>query len=184
MERDLTPKTKRGEETRRRILEAAEDLFAEKGYYGTQINDITKMAGIAAGTFYVYFPDKISIFRYLIESLGHELRSNIRTATKDMTSSIEIERQGIREFFRFLHHHIGLFKIVWAAQFVDMDAFKDYYERFAAGYGKSISRAKERHDIRDMDPVLLTYCLMGIYNFVALKYFVFDRREPDACNHR
>ena len=49
------PKTKRGRETLNRIVSAAAQEFYEKGYHSASINDITRRAGVASGTFYVYF---------------------------------------------------------------------------------------------------------------------------------
>jgi len=72
------PKTKRGMETLDRICIAAEELFSEKGYYDTGITDIVTRAGIAQGTFYIYFNDKKSVFVYLIRKLGSELKESIR----------------------------------------------------------------------------------------------------------
>lgn len=172
------PKTQRGAETLQRICVAAEELFADKGYYNTQINDIARMANIASGTFYIYFPDKISVFRYLLEQLGHELRKEIRIATINSPSQQEAEYIGLKTFLSFATRHIGLFKIVWQAQFVDVDAFKDYYESFATRYISSIRQAQEKGEFVDIDPVYFSYCLMGIYNFIALKCLVFDQKEP------
>ncbi|GHS86031.1 TetR family transcriptional regulator [Synergistales bacterium] len=175
------PKTKRGEETLRKICEAAEQLFAEKGYYATEVADITRRAGISSGTFYIYFPDKISSFRYLMDELGHELRKEIHAAKEELHSNsmIELEALGMRKFFRFVSEHIGLFAIVWQSQFVDPESFKKYYERFSSGYINEIQEAQKRGEICSFNPTCLSYCLMGIYNFVALKNFVFDGKEPD-----
>ena len=49
------PKTVRGQETLNRICQAAEQVFYEKGYYETSINDITNLDKFIAGTFYIYF---------------------------------------------------------------------------------------------------------------------------------
>jgi AcrR family transcriptional regulator len=175
------PKTKRGEETLRRICEAAEHLFTEKGYYATEVSDITRCAGISSGAFYVYFPDKISIFRYLMEELGHQLRKEIREAKQNYPSGsmLESEALSIRTFFRFVSNHVGLFAIVWQSQFVDPPSFKKYYERFASGYAAEIQKAQEQGEIRLFEPSCLSYYLMGIYNFIALKSFIFDGKEPD-----
>ncbi|MDR2174654.1 MAG: TetR/AcrR family transcriptional regulator [Synergistaceae bacterium] len=175
------PKTKRGEETLRRICEAAERLFAEKGYYATEVNDITRSAGISSGTFYIYFSDKISIFRYLMEELSRELRKELREAKEEHSSNSLLESEGvsIRTFFQFVSKHIGLFAIVWQSQFVDPKSFKKYYERFSVGYITEIRNAQEEGEIRLFDPACISYCLMGIYNFTALKSFIFDGKEPD-----
>ena len=66
------------QETLDRICIAAEELFSEKGYYDTGITDIVTRAGIAQGTFYIYFNDKKSVFVYLIRKLGSELKESIR----------------------------------------------------------------------------------------------------------
>ena len=181
MEYIKPPKTKRGEETLRRICEAAERLFAEKGYYATEVGDITRSAGMSAGTFYIYFPDKISIFRYLMEELSRRLRKAIREAKQECPSNslIESETLSMRVFFRFVSKHVGLFAIVWQSQFVDPESFKKYYERFSCGYMTEIRNAQEEGEIRLFDPACLSYCLMGIYNFIALKSFIFDGKEPD-----
>jgi AcrR family transcriptional regulator len=177
------PKTKRGEKTLRNICEAAEFLFAEKGYYATEISDITRRAGMSAGTFYIYFPDKISIFRHLMEELGHQLRREISEAKREHSSEVmsmlDSEDINIRTFFRFVSKHIGLFAIVWQSQFVDPPSFKKYYERFSSGYIAEIQAAQERGEMYPFDPVFFSYYLMGIYNFIALKSLIFDGKNPD-----
>jgi len=60
-----TPKTKRGRLTREKILRAAETEFGEKGFHEAAISAITHRAGVALGTFYVYFESKEEIFRAL-----------------------------------------------------------------------------------------------------------------------
>ena len=47
--------TARGERTRRKLLEAAERIFAELGYHDASIVKITEAAGVGQGTFYLYF---------------------------------------------------------------------------------------------------------------------------------
>jgi AcrR family transcriptional regulator len=174
------PKTKRGEQTMQKICAAAESLFAQKGYYGTEVTDITRDAGISAGTFYIYFPDKLSLFRYLMEELGRGLRKEIRLAKQEQApcSMFEQEALGIRTFFRYITKHIGLFTIVWQALYVDPKAFQEYYEQFSRGYIRQISAAQAAGELGDFAPEHLSYYLMGVYNFVALKSFMFDGKEP------
>ena len=63
------PLTKRGEATRRRLLEAAEDVFADLGYHDASIVKITERAHVALGTFYLYFDSKQAIFEALVIDL-------------------------------------------------------------------------------------------------------------------
>ena len=56
------------------ILEAALDVFGEKGLAAARLDDIAKRAGVAKGTIYLYFPNKDELFRAVIRStVGGEL---------------------------------------------------------------------------------------------------------------
>lgn len=50
---------------RQQILDRARDVFAKKGYHQAKIDDVVAAAGVARGTFYLYFHDKRSIFEEL-----------------------------------------------------------------------------------------------------------------------
>ena len=80
----LVPATPRGQRTRQRLLQAAETVFGEKGYEHASIADITREAEVALGTFYVYFPDKQSIFVEVVDELGARLRRLIAEAVEEL----------------------------------------------------------------------------------------------------
>jgi AcrR family transcriptional regulator len=65
----LVKRRARTEEDKRqkgnKILQEAKELFFDKGYYGTTIEMITAKAGVSIGTFYVYYKDKIEIYKAL-----------------------------------------------------------------------------------------------------------------------
>jgi AcrR family transcriptional regulator len=54
-------------ERRAQILKSARDVFAKQGYYAAKIDDIVASAGIARGTFYLYFEDKRAIFEEIVD---------------------------------------------------------------------------------------------------------------------
>ncbi len=58
---------------RQQILEAARDVFARKGYHQTTIDDIVAKAGVARGTFYLYFEDKRGVFAELIDRFSSRI---------------------------------------------------------------------------------------------------------------
>lgn len=65
------------EQRRIDLLRAARDVFAKKGYHEAKIDDIATAARVAKGTFYLYFPDKRSVFVELVDSLFARLSSAI-----------------------------------------------------------------------------------------------------------
>ena len=60
------------------VLEAARTRFADEGYHATSIDDIIETAGIARGTFYLYFESKRAIFDELLDELFTTLASTVK----------------------------------------------------------------------------------------------------------
>lgn len=56
-----------------KLLSSAQELFLSKGIHDTSISDITSLAGVAKGTFYLYFTDKYSIRDHLIAKSSQKL---------------------------------------------------------------------------------------------------------------
>jgi len=54
-------------ERRQQILHHARDVFARRGYHAAKIDDIVSAAGVARGTFYLYFEDKRAIFGEILD---------------------------------------------------------------------------------------------------------------------
>ncbi len=65
-------------QTRGRLLEAAKRVFSEKGYHEAQISHIINRAGVARGTFYLYFRSKEEIFKELLKEVVEELKKRIK----------------------------------------------------------------------------------------------------------
>lgn len=58
---------------RQHILEAAEEVFAERGFDSAKLQDISRLAGVSMGTIYAIFPGKEDLFRAILAERGREL---------------------------------------------------------------------------------------------------------------
>ncbi|WP_297152481.1 TetR/AcrR family transcriptional regulator [Thermogemmatispora sp.] len=175
-----TPALSRGEITRQRILEAAEAVFGELGYYEASISEITRRAGVAQGTFYIYFRTKRDIFVELVRDLGRRLREASAAATAGLTDRLEIERQGFIAFFRFAAAHCSIYRIVEEAERVAPEAAQEYYQSISRGYARGLRAAMEAGQVRPMDAETLAYALMGIGHFLALRWIVWPQLSATA----
>jgi len=71
-------------ERREQMLKAARDVFARIGYARATVDDIVREAGVARGTFYLYFGDKRDVFEELIDRFAHQIVGAIvRIVTND-----------------------------------------------------------------------------------------------------
>ena len=172
------PATARGEATRQRLLDAAETEFGMHGFHAASIAGITQRAGVAQGTFYLYFPSKEDALRELVGHMGRELRHALATATAGARDRLAVERLGFEAFARFSLRHRNLYRIVMESQFVDEAIYRGYYEALAAGYAAGLARAIERGEVRPVDPEAAAWALMGVAHFVGLRYAIWLEREP------
>src|SRR4249919_3174326 len=67
------PLSNKGQQTRDALEQAARKLFAERGFHGTTLADITSAAGKSAAVFYRYFADKEDLLAALAESFLHDI---------------------------------------------------------------------------------------------------------------
>lgn len=168
------PRTARGEKTRSRLLEAAEQVFADLGYADASVVKITDAAGVGQGTFYLYFDSKQQIFDELVEDLNRRVRHAMAEGAAGATSRLEAEREGFRAFFRFTAEHPALYRVIRQAEFVSPGALRLHYERIVEGYVQGLTHARAEGEIGDVDPTVAAWALMGIGELVGMRWILWD----------
>jgi AcrR family transcriptional regulator len=179
--RSLAPSTPRGEATRRRVLDAAEQVFGEKGYYGASVTEITRAAGVAQGTFYLYFRGKKEIFLDLVDVLGRTLLGATLDASARAADYAQAERLGFKAFFSFARQHRHIYRIIQECDRVDPITYRRFYGGLAEAYNKANAAAAARGEIVQSDPEVLAYCMLGVGHFVALRFLLWDEGLSDEA---
>lgn len=174
------PLTKRGEATRRKLLEAAEEVFASLGYHEASIVKITERAGIGLGTFYLYFDSKQQIFEELVVDLNRRVRHSMSEAMAGASGRIEAERAGFEGFFRFTAAHPALYRVVREAEFVSPEMLRLHYTRIVDGYEAGLRAAQRDGDVDEaLDPEVTAWALMGAGELIGMRYLLWERDEHD-----
>ncbi|MDJ0349425.1 TetR/AcrR family transcriptional regulator [Cryobacterium sp. PH29-G1] len=164
------PRTARGEETKRKLIEAAEQVFSRVGYADASIARITDAAGIGQGTFYLYFDSKLQIFNELVEDLNHRVRLAMSAASAATENRIDSERAGFRAFFQFTADHPALYRVIREAEFVSPGALRLHYTRIVEGYIAGLRAAGAAGEISDIDPTVAAWALMGIGEMIGMRW--------------
>ena len=168
-------RTPRGERTRARLLEAAEQVFAEFGYHDASIVKLTEAAGVAQGTFYLYFASKLAVFDELVDDLNRRVRHAMSEGSAAGTDRIESERLGFEAFFRFTAEHPALYRIIRQAEFVSPPALRRHYTRIVEGYTEGLQEASAAGQIaQNIDPVVAAWALMGVGELVGMRWVLWD----------
>ncbi len=172
--RPSPPRTRRGQDTRAAILRAAEAVIGETGFAAASIADITKRAGIAQGTFYIYFSSKDEVFRELVVEMGRLTRAYLTEAVADAPDRLTAERRGLRAYLGFVVERPALYSIVMEARFVAPDAYRAHYTTFARGYAQNLGTAAREGEIRPGDAEIRAWALMGMAVTLGERFAVWE----------
>ena len=114
--------------TRSAILATARQLFLERGYAGTTMQDIASSAGIALDTVYASVGRKTALFRLIVETAISGGDSPIPAEQRDYVTAIRAESAADRKLIIYaealtdIHHRLApVFRVLEAASIVDPD---------------------------------------------------------------
>ena len=89
MER-VKPKQLRSIEVERKILNAAQKVFSDKGYHGSTISDIVSEANSSTGNFYYRFKNKEALFYYMLDCFVDKINYSLDNIKYEFNSAEEI----------------------------------------------------------------------------------------------
>jgi AcrR family transcriptional regulator len=158
---------KKRELRRREILDVARGVFAEKGYHHTHVADIIEAAGIARGTFYLYFESKSAIFLELLEQLLSEVRSSIVGVDTSDTAP-PVQEQLVDRIQRILHLVVENHALttILMREAVGLDAevdakMREFYQSLHFYVRDALERGKRMGLLRDLDTEVAAFCVLG-----------------------
>jgi AcrR family transcriptional regulator len=164
----------RGLETRRRLLDASERVFGELGFYDASIVKITEAAGVAQGTFYLYFASKQEIFEELVRDLNARVRHAMQEAASLGGDRIEAERLGFRGYFQFTSEHPALYRVIRQAEFVSPETLQYHYAKITEGYVDGLREAMARGEITAGDPEVIAWALMAVGEMLGMRWLLWN----------
>jgi AcrR family transcriptional regulator len=115
----------RSRETRDRLLAAAEQAFAAKGYEGSRIADIAQAAGVSAGAVYFRFKDKEALFNGIVERFAEDGRGRVARFSEGVAPGDwkAIVRRLVHGTWELFSSHAGMFRVVMERGTVSPQAF-------------------------------------------------------------
>lgn len=148
------------------ILNAARKVLNEKGYDSATVSDIVKEAGVAQGTFYLYFSSKIEAVMELGQQLMHEVAQRVAVRVTPEMSFEEQLRMLISTGFEVAHENADLCRLLHVGAESVGDELKQRMiseqHPFMSGLLSMFQRGIENGEVIDIDPELAVRLLMRI----------------------
>src|SRR3954462_3863066 len=174
---DGRPLSKRGLNTRRRLLDAAEQVFGELGYHDASIVKLAEVAGVAAGMFYLYFDSKKAIFDELVIDLNRRVRHAMKEGSSRGSNRLQSELLGFEAYFRFTSEHNALYRIIRQAEFVSPEMLRYHYDKLSEGYVEALREAVASGEVGKLDPEVTAWALMGMGELLGMRWVLWDGRD-------
>lgn len=171
------------EGARERLLRSGRKLFGDKGFFETNVHEVTDGARLSVGAFYTYFDSKEAFYAELIAKVGHDVRAfiagNLDAPGAAPLNALEVELRGLWLWLIYLSIDKRCYTIVREAEFVLPAAVRDYYGAFAAGYRKRPPRLRVTSAAPGIDEGTAVEYLMGLAHYFGLEA-AFDDSPGDA----
>lgn len=164
------------------LLDAAFELFMENGFHKTSISDIVNQAGVAKGTFYLYFTDKYDLRNKLISHKAIQVFSNaynalLNTEIKAFEEQIifiidhiltQFQKDHSLVFFISKHLSWALFKNSL------IDAPEDGQENIYEDY----CRLLEESGLHFNDPEIMIYMIIELISGTSYNSILYNQPKP------
>ena len=170
-----SPRRTAREDKRRRIIDAAVEVFADKGFFGAKVSEVAERAGVADGTIYLYFKSKdeilISLFEekmaQIIERLGELLAQEQDPEAK--------MRRYIVEHLELVSEQPHLMQVLTVELRQSARFIKEYrpqgFKRYLSVIGAILEEGQAKGVFRkDLEPAIFRRALFGAIDEISLEW--------------
>ena len=173
------PKEK-GKVTLQRLLGSAEAEFRARGFERASVSGICRRAGVAQGTFYLYFANKEDVFVRLVKDLEERLVAHLTDASSFATVPQEKLAYTYAALLDFLTEHEGVFRVFREAEFVRPEIPCHFYASLATVFADAVREGTKKGVFRDLNPEVVAYAIVGAALFLLAHYVLWSANPVPA----
>lgn len=184
----LKPERKSGtakdpEGTRSRILDAALDVFSNKGYHEASVDEIVDRSSTSKGSVYFHFPNKQKLFLALVDKFADLLERRITEAIEGEAIGIARVNAALRACLETFGKYRPLAKIL-LVQAVGLGSIfeskrLEVHQRFIDLIRQYLDEAIAEGDIAPVDTEVVATAWMGAINEVVIQWVYVGQPDPD-----
>jgi AcrR family transcriptional regulator len=176
-------KMTKAEQTQQQILDAAVEVFSQKGYHETRVDDIVAASGTSKGAVYFHFPSKETIFLSVIEEFANRLAKGLQTSIQQEESGIHRVDAALRstlELFSKYRHLAKIFLVQAAGLGATFEEQRMAINaRFASVICGYLDQAVEEGDIPEMDTEIAAMAWIGALYEVMIRFVLSGEPGPE-----
>jgi AcrR family transcriptional regulator len=162
-----------------RLFTAAVELFGERGYAGTTVDEIVERAGVAKGTVYYHFRSKSELVSALLDDGLRRLAESFRSEIEGAPDGDAALRALVHAELAYIQHYQAFSKLVmsemWRADRDWRDSLRTLREQYVEVFAGVLRRGMAEGAFRaDLDAQTAASTIFGMIATAALDWLVFD----------
>lgn len=146
---------------RQQLLDVALELFAERGFHATSMDDVAEAAGVTKPVLYQHFENKRALYVELLEDVGARILGEITAVTADAGSGREQVELGFAAYFHFVASNRAAFRLLFGASVRNDAEFAALAERIIGQIAAAISELIDV-DVPPAQRMALAHALAGM----------------------
>jgi AcrR family transcriptional regulator len=160
------------------LLKAGGAVFGQRGFRQASVAEICRRSRVANGTFYQYFVDKEHIFLKLVERMTSQLQARLQAAVDPAAPALEQIKNSVRAHLELIGSQTALYRVFREAEFLQPDLPHRLYGHLADFYQHIVQEGQNRGQLHPLNPETVAFALIGLTEFIALRYWFWDRQLP------
>ena len=159
-------KPRDGHDTKQRVLSAAQELFAARGFSGTSLADISHRCGISDGLILHHFRSKRNLYRQVLENLAEQYTQVLVDAKEAASSPGEMVQQTLTASFNFWKQDSTYQRISLWAYLEGQTELAEKEAQLTAGLFQEVQRLQEKGILDNrFSPVVFLTLIIGPIHF-------------------
>ncbi|MGX4671174.1 TetR family transcriptional regulator [Cerasibacillus sp. JNUCC 74] len=170
-----------------KIIRSAIQVFKEKGIEKTKVSDIVKGAGVAQGTFYLYFPSKLAVMPSIAEVMVKRIVEAMEEEVKPEKEFMEQLEQVVHVAFKITNDYREIYALMFAglASSQYLSEWEKIYEPYYAWMREFLIQPKATGFLREnMDVDATAKLLIGLIEAGAEQSYLFDKQDEKKANQK
>ncbi|MGB9699307.1 MAG: TetR/AcrR family transcriptional regulator [Thermodesulfobacteriota bacterium] len=181
----LSRKEREHQARRHYILQAAEKLFAQRGFYGTTMADLATGSEFSVGTLYNFFKSKEEVYYSLIMEKLDSMLQQLTGEINNLPEGLPQIKGVITGVFKFFQENKDFFRIFFAERFhlvtsvgpTAVGELRRKYLAYLRFVTKIMARAIKQKEVQPVEPQKLAYFLVGIMNAFIFHWTVYAQKS-------
>lgn len=169
--------------TRRRILDAAVDVFSRHGYHQAAVDEIVRSSGTSKGAVYFHFPSKEAIFFAVVDEFARLLERRIDEAIAGQRGAVHRVTAAVEVALETLSRHRKLAKIFLVDAVGLGPPFAQrvvaIHQRFTGLVQRYLDQAVDEGDLEPQDTALAAIVWFGAVNELLLRWVLAEDSGPE-----